>query len=77
MEAGNGSPPTVAEKREQDKMSLEKLKQEAYDFDPNTPPEVKAAQMKKVSIILFAASDHRPGCSRFPGSAPSQGLFTA
>lgn len=56
MEVGNGTPPTVGEKKEQERKSLEKIKQEAYDFDPNTPPEEKAAQMKKVRNVLLCST---------------------
>lgn len=65
MEVGNGAPPTVAEK-EQERKSQEKIKQEAYDFDPDASPEDKAAQMKKV-MLSFAARDHRQGCSCYCG----------
>ncbi|KAF8419946.1 hypothetical protein EV426DRAFT_576746 [Tirmania nivea] len=63
MEVGNGTPPTVAEKKEQERKSLEKIKQEAYDFDPNAPPEEKAAQMKKKippGLVLNAVKLNEP-----------------
>ena len=53
MEVGNGTPPTVAENKEKERQSQEKIKQEAYDFDPNAPPEEKAAQIKKVRSSLL------------------------
>jgi len=55
MEVGNGAPPIVAEKKEQERKSQEKIKKEAYDFDPNAPPEEKAAQMKKVRNALLCS----------------------
>lgn len=60
MEVGSGPPPTVAEKQEQDKLRQQKLKQEAYDFDPNAPPEEKAAQIKKVRTTVLALARALP-----------------
>lgn len=63
MEVGNGTPPTVAEKKEKERKSQEMIKQEAYDFDPNAPPEEKAAQMKKAippGLVLNAVKLNEP-----------------
>lgn len=63
MEVGNGTPPTVAEKKEQERISLQKIKQEAYDFDPNASPGEKAAQIKKAippGLVLNAPKLNEP-----------------
>lgn len=63
MEVGNGTPPTVAENKEKERQSQEKIKQEAYDFDPNAPPEEKAAQIKKAippGLVLNAVKLNEP-----------------
>lgn len=63
MEVGNGSPPTVAEKREQERVTQQQIKQEAYDFDPYAPPAEKAAQIKKnipPGLVLNAPKLNEP-----------------
>ncbi|KAF8463160.1 C2 domain-containing protein [Kalaharituber pfeilii] len=59
-------PPTVAEEQELDRQKMEAIKQEAYEFDPNAPPEEKAAQLKKAAppgLVLNAPKLSKPEAS--------------